>query len=823
MRQSSRSLITSVLFGLVALGLVGLLSSRFGLVPAFGPFLNPFGGVWKRHASFIEQAKKSLDLPGLEKPVQIVVDRDQITHIFAQSDRDLYFAQGYVLASERLWQMEFLVRTASGRLSEVMGPKTIEIDTYFTRMGLPQAGEQSASLMLADAVTGPALTAYAEGVNAYIATLTPASFPLEYKILGVTPEPWSAKNAGFLLKFMAWSLSGFSQDVPLSRSAHVLGRAAFQELYPLDLPVPEPIVPAGTKWATRTAIPKAPDVEFEPSIESLEPMPTPHPNNGSNNWAVTGRKSTTGLPILSNDIHLGLSLPALWYEMQLVSPTQNVYGITLPGAPGVILGFNKSLAWGVTNGGDDVLDWYQLRFRDEKRSEYLFDGNWRPVISRDVALKVRGEKEPRTLILRETHFGPIVYDNEETPINTSIPKSLAMRWAALGESNELKNFLLMNKAKTVAECRQALDGYRTPAQNFLCVDNTGETAIYHMGRFPLRYRGQGRTVSDGSTSASDWAGWLSADENPFSKNPARGFLSSANQPPTDHDYPFYLGWPYENLSRSSRINEILRSKAKFAPEDFVKMQGDTTSIAAKLETAPLVKALEGVKLEEKEQKAVDLVKAWPGTFEPDSNAAPIAYVWFKQAEFNLWKRLLPERKTFAYPPFVKTVEVLSDPNSRWIDDPRTDKKETLADLVHQSLKEALDEVAEKTGKRDSSSWTWASYRPTEIQHLSKIPGLGAKIAAPGVENAIFANTGSHGPVWKVVVAVGAKPLAYGIYPGGQSGDPMSPHFQDFLDSWQKNEMKKLNFMLKPDDSFDRKEAVIALEPQHAPLTQGAKR
>lgn len=815
MHTSSRSLIKTVIFGLIAVALTALLSTRFGLIPAFGAFLNPFDGAWKRTASFTEKVEKPLSLPGLEKPVRLVVDKDQITHIFAESDHDLYFAQGYVLASQRLWQMEFLVRTASGRLSEIMGTKTVEIDTYFTRIGLPQAGEQSGTLMLADAVTGPALEAYSKGVNAYIATLTPRTLPLEYKILGVTPEPWAPKNAGYLLKFMAWSLSGFSQDVPLSRSAHVLGRAAFQELFPLDLTVPEPIVPAGTKWATRTAIPKAPDSEFEPSVDSLDPLPTPHPNNGSNNWAVTGKKSTTGLPILSNDIHLGLSLPALWYEMQMVSPNQNVYGIALPGAPGVILGFNKSLAWGVTNGGDDVLDWYQLRFRDEKRSEYLFDGNWRPVISRDVALKVRGEELPRTLILRETHFGPIVYDNEEVPLNNSIPKSLAMRWAALGESNELRNFLLLNRAKTVGECQKALEGYRTPAQNFLCVDNKGETGIFHMGRFPLRYRGQGRTISDGSTSSADWAGWLSPDENPAAKNPARGFLSSANQPPADADYPFYLGWPFENHSRSSRINELLRAKSKFSPEDFVKMQRDTVSVAAKLETAPLLKALQGLELEGDEKRAIEIVKSWDGSFEPDSKAPPIAYTWFKQTEFNLWKRLLPERRTFAFPPFVKTVEVLSDPNSRWIDDPRTDQKEKLTDLVYASLKEALKEVEEKTGSSDPDDWTWAEFRPTELQHISRIPGLGATIPAAGVENSIFANTGNHGPVWKVVVAVGTKPNAYGVYPGGQSGDPMSPHFQDFLGPWQKGEMKKLNFMTNADEAFDRKLGVVQISPQSA--------
>ena len=808
MKASLKALISGVL----AVGVTFTLAHRFGLVPPIGVLLNPFTGTWKRVPGTLESGHGTLKIKGLEKPVQIVVDHDQVKHIFAESDHDLYLAQGYVVASERLWQMEFLYRTASGRLSEAMGSKTLDYDIFFTRIGLPAAAEASATLMLNDPISGPALRAYSQGVNDYIDSLKPETLPFEYKLLGLSPMAWQPKMAASLLKLMAWNLSGGSSELPLSRSRYVLGRAGFDELFPIDLKVPEPIIPTSSKQTVRSVVPSAPKEIFEPSLISLQPMPTPHPANGSNNWAVTGKKSTTGLPILSNDIHLSLSLPALWYEMQLGSPTQNVYGIALPGAPGIILGFNKSIAWGATNGADDVMDWYQLRFRDEKHSEYLFGKVWHPVISREVKIQVRGE-EPHVLTLSETHFGPIVYDKSETPLSTTIGKGLALRWLALSESNELKNFLLMNRAGDVTEYRNALEGYQTPAMNFLCADNKGQIALWQYGLFPLRWKGQGRLVGDGSKSIYDWKGFLGSDEVPTVKNPARGFISSSNQPPFDVGAsPFYLGWPFESPYRAIRINELLRAKAKFTPEDFITMQRDTLAVSTRQLIPLLRSALKNISLDERETRALARLDDWDFRYEEDSNAAPLAYSWYKETETGLWSRLLPDRKMFWYPSLPKTIEILSDENSHWYDNPATEKIETRADVVREALDRAITDVEFKTGTKDPASWKWSAYRPTELGHTSKIPGLGRDaLPAAGMEHAIFANSGTHGPVWKMVVAVGPQPRAWGVYPGGQSGDPFSAHYDDFLAAWRKGEMKELEFMSSVDAPNSRKLGSVRLE------------
>ena len=771
-----------------------------------GVFLEPYNGIWARNGSPFENAHgtSNLKLAGLNGRVQIQVDQDQIKHVFAENDEDLYFAQGYLIASERLFQMEFFTRLAAGRLSEVFGEKTLAIDKYFIKLGIPAAAKESADLMLSDPLTGPAIKAYSKGVNAFIQTLTPASWPFEYKLLSFKPEEWTPQSAALLLKFMAYSLSGFSHDLPLTRSRSRLSETDFAELFPLNLPILDPIIPKGTHWAFASRAGEPPKVEFQADLKKLEPVPTPNPANGSNNWAVMGRKSTTGLPILSNDIHLDLMLPALWYEIQLVSPTQNVYGIALPGAPGVILGFNRKLAWSVTNGGSDVLDWYELRYRDEKRNEYLFDRGWRPVISHEVEIKVR-DAHPVRMSLRQTHMGPIVYDESETPLNSQIPHGLAMRWAALEASNELKTFLQLNHASTTKECRKAIDTFQTPDQNFLCADNAGDVGMWHMGRYPIKWRGQGRLISNGASSGWEWKGWIPREEVPSMRNPARGFVSSANQSPTDETYPHYLGWPFESPYRGMRINELLRAKDKFSPEDFVKMQGDTLSIPARTVLPTLLKAMKTVDLKDKVGakgvRAVELLSSWDYRFSEHSTGATIYYVWYRQIEKHMWSVYFPNSREFMYPPIEKTVQLIThEPDSKWFDDPTTPERESLAQLATAALKDTVAQLSRETDSSNPDRWEWRWYRRTQLTHVGKIPGLGdVEIEAPGMEQTIFANQGAHGPVWKMVVALGEKPRAWGIFPGGESGDPRSPYYDNFLSAWSKNQLKPLVYLLAPTD------------------------
>ena len=793
------------------------LARPWGSLPPLGPLLSPYGGIWTtNHSVFENPSGEHLALIGLKAPVTVKVDKDQIKHIFAANDDDLYLAQGYVVASDRLWQIEFLSRLAGGRLSEMVGKKGIELDKMFIKLGIPDAAKESSQLMLQDSVTEKALTAFCRGVNSYIKSLKPSNLPFEYTLMGVQPSEYSPYKAALLLKFMAYNLAGSSWDLPLSRSFSALTPEDFNDLFPLGFKVPEPIVPRGTKFNFETHAPEPPKTVFHPNLEKVDPYPGPNPANGSNNWAVTGKKSTTGLPILSNDVHLGLTLPALWYEIQLVSPTQNVYGVTLPGSPGIILGFNKSLAWGVTNGGSDILDWYQLRYRDENRHEYVYDGNWRPVIAKEVQIPVRGSA-PVNLTLRRTHIGPIVYDETEMPLNAQIPRGFAMHWGALEPSNEIKTFLLLNRATTTAECRKAIDSYDSPSQNFLCADNHNDVGLWHMGKFPIRWKGQGRLVADGTSTDYEWKGWVPRNELPSYRNPERGFLSSANQSPATENYPHYLGWPYENPFRGIRINEILREKSKFSPEDMVAMQGDTLAVSARMVLPTLLKNLNITRLSEVEKRALENLRGWDYRFTEDSAAAALYYTWYANVESHIWGGRFPDPKKYMRPTTWRTIELITnEPNSKWFDDPSTEKKENLGDVAEASFHEAMASVSEKMGSGNIERWSWAKFHPTNVGHLGKIPGLGDEgLVARGMEHTIFANNNAHGPAWKMVVALGTRPKAWGIYPGGQSGDPTSQHYDDFLKDWRSGRMRELIYLMTPSEIDSRLQSEWRLDSSTA--------
>jgi penicillin amidase len=792
------------LFSLALLiaALVLLNTSIAGIAP-LGKILNPYSGLWRTASDRLEIEPELLRVPGLQSSVSVSVDQDRVLHIFAKNEADLYFAQGFLQARDRLWQMDFLTRVASGRLSEIFGARTIPVDKMFIEMGLGQAAKDSVDLMMQDDLTHLALQNYTAGVNAYIAKLKEKDDPFEFKLLGYRAEAWSPYKSALLMKFMAFQLAGHSRDLLLTRSRGRLSEDDFNELFPIFPKTMEPIMPKGSHWAQSIPLPQAPYQSYQASEQALKPATIPHPENGSNNWAVMGQKSTTGLPILSNDVHLDYSLPALWYQVQLISPQQNVYGVTIPGAPGVVLGFNRKLAWAVTNGGDDVMDWFELRFRDENRREYLFDGKWRPVISTEHVLKVRGQKDI-VLNLKQTHFGPIVYPDYEKPLFNFVPRGLALKWGVLEASNELRTFLLLNHARQLSECREAIATFQTPAQNFICADNHGDVGQFHQGRFPLRWKGQGRLIGDGSNSEYDWKGWIPNDEIPYTINPDRGFVSSANQPPADEKYPYYLGSPFELPYRGERINEILKSKQRFSPEDFRNMQGDNLSIPARTLLPDLLAIIktsgDGLKTPAaKRQQILDILQDWDFHHEPSSVAGSIYAEWYKQLEKQIWEDKFPDRELYQYPQMSSTIDMITqNPNSKWFDKRDTEQVETLSELAHLSFDQMVDELTKTLGP-DTAKWTWGRYQPTHFRHLGKIPGLGVEgLAVQGQGQDIFANTGTHGPVWKMVVALGKEaPQAWGIFPGGQSGNPSSLYYDNFLTDWSLNRMHELWFLTDP--------------------------
>jgi penicillin amidase len=560
-------------------------------------------------------------------------------------------------------------------------------------------------------------------------------------------------------------------------------------LFPLAYNYPESIISQDHKWTSQNHLPPAPENEFQAALQNQKLKVEPHPGNGSNNWAVFGEKSSTHMPILSNDIHLDYSLPALWYQMQLVSPTQNVYGVSLVGAPGIVIGFSKELAWGVTNASGDFMDWYEMKFKDESKTSYLFDGEWRPVREHDYTIKVRGAQS-LTLKLKDTHFGPIVFDNETHDGIKNIPKGLALRWTALDPSNELKSFLQLNRARSLSDCQSALEGFQSPAQNFICADNTGQVEMIERGKFPLRFMGQGQLVSDGSDSRYQWTKDIPREETAFEINPKRNFVFSANQQPVSGTYPLYLGVYYEPPFRAQRIHQILKEKAVFTPEDIVHMQSDTLNKLGEKMVPFLIGAMGNSTKSSSEEQAFEKLKSWDFHNDLESIGATVFDHLWSHLEKNIWSHHFPDDVNYRYPnSFITSEIMIHDPKSKWLNP----LGESFEQILTKSFAQAVDEISSLHGS-NPKNWKWKYESRAVLNHITKIPLFSTDIESPGNRFNIMANRTNHGPVWKMVVSLGEHFSAWGIYPGGQSGDIRSPHSREFLKDWANSHLRPIRYL-----------------------------
>jgi penicillin amidase len=818
-------IIKPILALLVSVSLTWVLNTRQGDVPPFGKFLSPFRGFWRNaEPATAPAALQTLRLPGLRQPVQVRFDDKHVPHVFALNDHDLYYAQGYLTARDRLWQMDFLAHVAGGRLSEIVGPARLETDRFFRRMGLPFGARRSLDSAMTDPVTRTVLTSYADGVNAYISTLTPQTLPFEYKLLDYAPEPWAPLKSALILKYMAFDLSGRSDDLRMSNALTRYGPAVIKDLFP-NYPVQEePVVPVGTPLDFQPLPVPATPPGFLAAMSGKVPQNEPDPELGSNNFAVSGAKSASGFPLLANDPHLQLNLPSIWYQVQLSAPGVNVYGVSIPGGPSAIIGFNEQVAWGVTNVAADVLDWYQLKFRDNTRREYWHDGRWKPVRRVVERIVVRGQPDRLDTVLY-THHGPIVYDKPEKPfIAGQAPVAHAMRWTAHDAANEYRAFYQLNRARNYAEYTAALSYYGSPAQNFIFASAEKDIAIWPNGRFPLKWREQGKFVLDGTDPAYDWQGWIPAAQNPHVLNPPRQFVSSANQFSTGPDYPYYLNWNYGDGSydRAHRINERLSGMRRATPDSLRMLQNDNLNVTAQLLLPRLLALVAGpangdtlVAATSPEARVLAEMRRWNYQYAADALAPSVYELWYGNLVQRIWsddfglkatglEMRLPARDR------TKTL-ILREANSRWIDDRRTPQRETLPQLVRRSLRFATDSLTRKYGPL-GPRWAWKNQKSTDILHMLQIPGFGhMDLDCGGGAGIVNATTERTGPSWRMVVALGPRVKAYGVFPGGQSGNPGSPAYDDLLETWRVGQLNELIFLRAATEPHPRVRTAWTLE------------
>lgn len=799
--------------GITAL-LIWVLETKFGDIPAIGVFLNPSTGFWQNAESRNIISEKKLKLTGLQDEVIIKYDENRIPHIFAKNDHDLYYAQGYITASDRLWQMDIQTRSAAGRLSEIVGPKALDIDRYHRRMGMVYGAENGLKGIMADERTKVMVTAYTEGVNNYIKGLAPKDYPIEFKLLNYAPEEWKPINCVFLLKLMSETLAGGSDQFAMTNNLRKFGVAEVNDLFP-DFPFHEdPIVPAGTKWNFKPLpIPKPSASYMAQMTEKIKTKEIVE-GVGSNNWAVAGSKSATGFPILANDPHLNLTFPSIWYQIQLSSPTGNVNGVSLPGAPCVIIGYNQKISWGVTNVDADVLDWYQVKFKDKSKSEYWYNNKWNPVKKRIETIKILGQPDEIDTVYY-THHGPVVYESASQKPKEyfeNVPVGNALRWIAHDESNEFLCFYIMNRGKNYNDYREALTHFTAPAQNFIFASSDNDIAITPNGKFPLKYNEQGKYIMDGSDPANDWQGWIPADQNPTVKNPSRGFVSSANQQSADRTYPYYINWRFEEYYRNRRINNKLTAMQKATVDSMRIMQTDNYSMLADDVLPALLKYADPTKFSDDQSKAFDLVKNWDKHYAANSPGASIFFNWWRNFYEMVWSDEFGGKDTyFKYPSYDRTEKLLlTEADSKWFDDVHTPAKESCADIVNRAYYKTIDDLVRDHGK-PGDKWQWGMVKQTYINHLANIPGFGeGSFFAGGTSGVINALRFNNGPSWRMVVQMGPTVKGYGVFPGGESGNPGSFYFNDMFNTWNNGKLNELLFLNSADEKSDRIKSTLKL-------------
>jgi penicillin amidase len=775
--------------------------------PRLGYFLSPQHGFWKNAEKIDANFDASIVANELQGNVDVYVDDRLVPHIYADHDQDAYFVQGYLHAKFRLWQMDFETRVASGRLSEIAGADKLPIDRMFRRLGMVYGAEKTeANINETNPNMKATVDAYTAGVNAYIKQLDPADLPFEFKLMNYAPEDWTPKKTYHFLMFMSYDLTGRSAsvDLQMTNTRDYLGYDLFDKLYTNNQDSLDPIIPKGTVYEKSSIVPVKPlnaDSAYLHKANSVAfntvDMPeAPDRNNGSNNWAVAGSKTKSGRPILCSDPHLGLNLPSLWYEMQITTPTHSTYGASFPGSPAVIIGFNDSLAWGVTNAGRDVFDYYEIKFKDTTENEYWFNGAWKATTKRKEVIKVKDSLDVVEEIAM-THWGPTMFDAHYQNTQSN-GRNLAVQWTAHNTSTGVETFYLLNRAKNYDDYLHAISLWTCPGQNFVLATKSGDIAIKQQGSFVARWERQGDFIMPGEDTSFQWQGIIPTNENPMIKNPERGFVSSANQKSTDPSYPYYLGaasaFP---LYRGISVNMHLNNMFQITAEDMQKLQTDNYNVFAATARPALMKYIQLDKLSIDAKRMVTEMTNWDLYNSVNAKGITCFKIIWDSVEQAVWGdelagSAIPLLKPEAY---VLLDQMLKDTNWSIADDIRTKNKvEDLKTQVSLGVEKATENLLalEKENKLE-----WALFKATRVLHLTKTPAL-SRMDLPigGGVNIINATTENHGPSWRMVVHLTDEIEAYGLYPGGQSGNPGSPYYDTFVNYWAEGKYYRLLFLSK---------------------------
>jgi penicillin amidase len=740
------------------------------------------GGVFisgiKRGA--IPQYKGELLASGLGSDVTVYRDDRGMPHIYASNEHDLYFSTGYVMAQERLWQMDLIRRATTGRLSEIFGESYINTDLFLRSLDMTTKSKMI--LSSEDSSVIVCMKAYTDGVNAYISDAG-KKLPPEFRILGYKPDPWKLEDIANIIGYMGWDLASgnLSTDIFNYRLFGKLGYERASSLIPDNKAV---IITAFPDFKlSAEALKSAQD--FISSTDKLAPLGIVS-FSGSNNWAVSGKRSETGKPILSNDMHLGLNAPGIWFQMHQVIPGKlNVTGVAVPGEPFIVAGHNEKIAWGMTNLMVDDIDLFAEKINPDNKNQYSFNNEWKNMVVRKEIIKVKGGRVD-TLSLSFTHRGPVV-----SGFRNVTDASLSMRWSGYDQSDELKTVYKVNRASNWEEFRTAISSFRSVSQNFAYADVEGNIGLNTGGGIPIR-KGYGSIIRNGATDEFDWKGFVPFDQLPTSYNPEIGYVSSANNKTVSNDYPYYISFRFYPPYRIGRIRQMLDEKEKFGVEDFKRMVTDQHSSYAALLTPHILKLkAKQSGMNSVESAALEPLLSW----DYDMNATLVAPTIFEFFRKSFSKNLLADELGDLFSQFPGSIndnyiyKILTTGPDEWVDDVTTSQKESLDDIIQKSFTDCIKSLSETYGP-DVSKWTWGSIHKITLAHpmgtvklLDKVFGLNsAQYSIGGSNHTVCPYT--YGDGFKVNDGASERHIfntadwdeSYTVIPTGASGVPASEFY-----------------------------------------------
>ena len=756
----------------------------------------------------LPQLDGTLALPGLQKEVVVERDRWSVPHIRASTVQDLAEAQGYVMAQDRLWQMDLLRRVGRGQLSEILGPATLSIDKDFRTMQFARAAERDVQLM--DAESRAAMEAYTRGVNRFIEQHT-NSLPVEFSLLKYKPAPWQPSDSLAISAYMYRTLTDtwerkldratVEARVGLDRAKELFSQEASMDHFVIG----DPNVPNDGSQRTRVESDDDDDDDDAQPDSVLKASATIVPERfpdltsalvslipgyladitreirhglGSNNWVVNGQHTASGKPLLANDTHLELMLPPIWYEVHLTAPGWNVKGFTLPGAPFIVIGHNDRIAWGFTNNGADVQDLYIERFNSAAGDEYRAHGTWTKGQVIDEIIHVKGQPDEH-LKVTVTRHGPIVHREGD--------KAYALRWTATEPGGLANTYNELGKARNWEEFRNAMKRVWGPAQNAVYADIAGNIGYIVGARVPIRKRGHGEIPIPGENDDYEWTGYVPFDQLPQALNPDSGFIVTANARVVGPAYKPYLTDRWEEPYRTARIYDLLVDKGRLRPTDMLKVQTDTFSYPHAFLADQLIAAAR--KVQPKDERARTLIAElndWNGIADADSPEVPFLDATRRATLALILEPYLGnDTNLYEWRSVAFLQRLLTERPAKWLPPAYKNYDELLIAAVDRGVAR----LVQQTKSQNIEDWSWKRFDALDMMHPIGRTGVLRFFLSiydkpqSGTAYSVRAATKHHGPAMRFVADLGNWDDSIMLIAGGQSGQPGSRHYSDQFSSW----------------------------------------